>query len=136
MGFRREVFDEVGGFDEAFILGADEIDFCWRAQYAGFRLGFAPEAVVQYRLKSRATDAMRQAYVFARGDAQLYAKHRGLGRLPQPSAGKQMRAAGRRLRPLARVDRILKPAQRLRYARDLGRVLGLTAGFARYRVVA
>ena len=59
----------------------------WRAQYAGFRLGFAPEAVVQYRLKSRPTDAMRQAYVFARGDAQLYAKHRGLGRLPRPSAG-------------------------------------------------
>jgi glycosyltransferase involved in cell wall biosynthesis len=135
MGFRREVFDEVGGFDEAFVLGADEIDFCWRAQYAGFRLGFAPEAVVQYRLKSRPTDAMRQAYVFARGDAQLYAKHRGLGRLPQPSAGKQMRAAGRRLRPLARVGRIAKPEQRLRYARDLGRVLGLTAGFVRYRVV-
>ena len=121
---------------EAFLLGADEIDFCWRAQYAGFRLGFAPEAVVQYRLKSRTTDAMRQAYIFARGDAQLYAKHCELGRIPRPSAGKQMRTAGRRLGALARVDRIVKPEQRLLYARSLARVLGLSAGFARYGIVA
>ena len=122
MGYRRRVFDEIGGFDEAFLLGADEIDFSWRAQYAGFRLGFVPEAVVHYRLKSRATDAMRQAYVFARGDAQLYAKHCALGRVPRPSAEQQIRVAGRHLRELARVDRMVQPDQRLRYARHLARV--------------
>ena len=79
---------------------------------------------------------MRQAYVFARGDAQLYAKHCELGRLPRPSAEQQIRTAGRRLGALARVDRIVEPEQRLRYARSLARVLGLAAGFARYGIVA
>ena len=135
MGLRRRVFDEIGGFDEAFLLGADEIDFCWRAQYAGFRLDFEPDAVVRYRLKSRPADAIRQAYVFARGDAQLYAKHRALGHLGRSPAGVQLRTAGRRVGALARVDRIVRPAQRLRYARSLGRGLGSAVGLARYRVV-
>jgi glycosyltransferase involved in cell wall biosynthesis len=135
MGITRRVFEEIGGFDEDFLLGADEIDFCWRAQYAGFRLGFAPEAVVHYRLKSRMTDVMRQAYVFARGDVQLYAKHCALGRLPRPSTEQQLRTVGQRLRALGRVDGMTHPGQRLRYARSLARVLGAAGGFVRYRIV-
>ena len=41
MGFRRTVFDAIGGFDPTFRIGADDIDFCWRAQQAGHSLGFA-----------------------------------------------------------------------------------------------
>ena len=78
MGYRRRVFDEIGGFDEAFLLER-MIDFAWRADMRASASGFVPEAVVHYRLKSRAMDAMRQAYVFVRGDAQLYAQHCVLG---------------------------------------------------------
>jgi glycosyltransferase involved in cell wall biosynthesis len=136
MGFTRRLFDEIGGFDEAFLLGADEIDFSWRAQYAGFRLGFVSDALVHYRFRSRPRDAVRQAFYTARGSAQLYAKHRKLGTLPRRPARRQLRSAGRRLRALARVYRIVSPEHRLPYARNLGRALGVAAGFARYRIVA
>jgi glycosyltransferase involved in cell wall biosynthesis len=135
MGFRRGVFDAIGGFDVAFRLGADEIDFCWRAQYAGFRLGFVPEAVVEYRLRSRLREILRQGYQFARADAQLYAKHQGLGRLPRRSTLMQVRTLVRRLGAMARLDRVIRPQGRLRYARSLARVAGTVAGFVRYRVI-
>jgi glycosyltransferase involved in cell wall biosynthesis len=135
MGFRRDVFDRVGGFDEAFTKGSDEIDFCWRAQYAGFRVGFVGEAIVHYRLRARPSEVLRQSYAFARANSQLYAKHRELGHLPRPAAGQQLRKARRRIRSVARVYRIAQKDHRLSYARNLGRALGAAAGFARYRIV-
>jgi GT2 family glycosyltransferase len=135
MGFRREVFDAIGGFDESFSRGSDEIDFCWRAQYAGFRLGFADEALVHYRLRSRGAQVMRQSFGFALANTQLYAKHCALGHLPRPTARDQVRAAGRRARSLVRVYRVAQRDHRLWYARSLGRALGVIAGFARYRII-
>jgi glycosyltransferase involved in cell wall biosynthesis len=136
MGFRRDVFDRIGGFDEAFTKGSDEIDFCWRAQYAGFRLGFAGEAIVHYRLRARPSEVLRQSYAFARANSQLYAKHRELGHLPRPPAGQQLRKARQRIRSVVRVYRVAQKDHRLSYARNLGRALGAAAGFARYRIVA
>ncbi|MEY2451034.1 MAG: hypothetical protein QOD92_608 [Acidimicrobiaceae bacterium] len=135
MGFRREVFDTIGGFDEAFTKGSDEIDFCWRAQYAGFRLGFEADAVVHYRLRSRPSEVLRQSYAFARANTQLYAKHYELGHLLRPPASEQRDVARRRLRSLVRIYRVAQPDHRLSYARNLGRALGVAAGFARHRIV-
>lgn len=136
MGFRREVFDSIGGFDEAFVVGSDEIDFCWRAQYEGFRLGFTDEALVHYRLRSSVAEVLRQSFGFARANSQLYAKHCALGRLPRPTARHQLRTAGRRARSLVRVYRLAQRDHRLAYARSLGRALGVVAGLARYRIIA
>ena len=41
---RREVFDEVGGFDEALPVDFNDIDFCLRVRRAGFRIVFTPYA--------------------------------------------------------------------------------------------
>ena len=49
-GFRREVFDTLGGFDTDFIF-LEDLDFCVRAHLAGFTLQFVPEAVVNYRFR-------------------------------------------------------------------------------------
>ena len=136
MGFRRDVFDRIGGFDEAFTKGSDEIDFCFRAQYAGYRLEFVSEAVVHYRLRARPSEVLRQSYGFARANTQLYAKHCELGRIPRPPVRQQWRVARRRLRSVVRVYRVAQPDQRLAYVRNLGRALGVVAGFARYRMIA
>ena len=41
---RRSVFDEVGGFDEAFRTDFNDIDYCLRARERGYRVVFTPVA--------------------------------------------------------------------------------------------
>ncbi len=45
---RRDVWDELQGFDRALALMRDDVDFCWRARMAGHRVLVAPEAVVRH----------------------------------------------------------------------------------------
>lgn len=35
MFIRREVFEELGGFDEGYFLQMEDVDFCWRARERG-----------------------------------------------------------------------------------------------------
>ncbi|MFE9685545.1 glycosyltransferase [Streptomyces sp. NPDC006285] len=48
MLIRRDVYEELGGFDRRLPLMRDDIDLCWRAQSAGHRVLVAPEAVVRH----------------------------------------------------------------------------------------
>jgi len=41
---RRQVYDEVGGFDEALALDFNDVDFCLRVRRAGYRIVFTPHA--------------------------------------------------------------------------------------------
>jgi len=44
---RREVIEDIGLLDERFIgYGGDDVDFCWRAQEAGWKLAVTGEAAV------------------------------------------------------------------------------------------
>ncbi|MFC9313337.1 glycosyltransferase [Streptomyces nigra] len=45
---RRDVFEELGGFDRHLPLMRDDVDLCWRATAAGHRVLIAPEAVVRH----------------------------------------------------------------------------------------
>jgi GT2 family glycosyltransferase len=45
---RRDVWDEVGGFDPGFPLFRDDIDFCWRVHAAGYRVRIVTGAVVYH----------------------------------------------------------------------------------------
>ncbi|MFC5671749.1 glycosyltransferase [Streptomyces incanus] len=48
MLIRRDVFDELGGFDRHLPLMRDDVDLCWRAHTAGHRVLVAPDAVVRH----------------------------------------------------------------------------------------
>ncbi|MFI9650814.1 glycosyltransferase family 2 protein [Streptomyces sp. NPDC052040] len=48
MLIRRDVFEQLGGFDRYLPLMRDDVDLCWRAQAAGHRVLVAPEAVVRH----------------------------------------------------------------------------------------
>jgi len=78
-GLRREVFEAVGGWDEAFVGGGDDVEFAWRAQHRGFTLAAAPEAVIYYRLRETVLGTARQAYTYAKSDAQLLVKFEAAG---------------------------------------------------------
>ena len=77
LGFRRSAFDLVGGFDEH-IRYADDVDFTWRIQQAGLRLGLSRGLIVK---QGRATPVQRfrQHLAFGQTDAVLYRKHRAQG---------------------------------------------------------
>jgi N-acetylglucosaminyl-diphospho-decaprenol L-rhamnosyltransferase len=45
---RREMLDELGGFDEGFRLYGEEIDLCYRAAQAGWERWYVPGAVVRH----------------------------------------------------------------------------------------
>ncbi|MEV5478083.1 glycosyltransferase [Streptomyces sp. NPDC003328] len=45
---RRDVFEELGGFDRHLPLMRDDVDLCWRANAAGHRVLVAPDAVVRH----------------------------------------------------------------------------------------
>ena len=43
---RREVFEDVGGFDEDFFMVHEDVDLSYRAQLLGYRCVYAPHAIV------------------------------------------------------------------------------------------
>lgn len=45
---RRDVYDDLGGFDRRLPLMRDDVDLCWRAQSAGHTVLVAPDAVLRH----------------------------------------------------------------------------------------
>ena len=45
---RRQVLEDLGGFDERYFMFAEDMDLCWRAGRAGWRIGFEPGAIVTH----------------------------------------------------------------------------------------
>jgi hypothetical protein len=46
---RREVWEELGGFDEQFYpLWFEDVDYCWRARERGYRMYYTPLAVAKH----------------------------------------------------------------------------------------
>jgi len=73
LAFRRDVFQELGGFDESFEYGSD-VDFSWRAVHAGIRARYAPDAVVLHDWGTRRRQ-LKRAFVYGKARARLYNKH-------------------------------------------------------------
>jgi hypothetical protein len=134
LGFRRSVFDAIGGFDESFLYGSDDIDFCWRAQYEGFLLGFVPRALVQYRLRHRLGARAKQCFAYANGNALLCAKHRALGRLHLTRAD-QAKSATLPLKSLVRVYWLTERQHRWLYVRHAATAAGSIWGLVHFDLV-
>ena len=135
-GFRREVFDTLGGFSTDFIC-LDDIDFCVRAHLAGFKLQFVPEAVVNYRFRTDLAGIYRQSYAYSHDRALLrrrYAPESVLAPGPWLSLGRRITRL--HLRRLAWMLRRRKPSlnDQARLHRQLGQVMGQLSGALAYRV--
>ena len=71
MMVRRQVHQNIGGFDEGFFLHFEDLDYCRRARDAGWDVGFVPDApVFHYQGASGLVTA----------DRLLQHKHAGLAR--------------------------------------------------------
>ncbi len=45
---RREALDQIHGFDEEYYLYGEDMDFCWRAKLAGWKIVYHPEATITH----------------------------------------------------------------------------------------
>ena len=45
---RRRALEELGGFDEAYFMYAEDMDLCWRAHHSGWGVGFGGGASVTH----------------------------------------------------------------------------------------
>ena len=64
-GYRRELFDDVGLFDEDLVMYCEDVDLDWRAQLAGHRCLYVPDAIVRHRLSATAGGVLA-SYLVAR----------------------------------------------------------------------
>lgn len=122
----------IGGFDESFLRGHDEVDFCWRLQEAGSGIAFAPDATVSYHQRRRVRDRARQSYHSARTSVLLWTRHHDLGRLRLPSWRRSVLHA---LGSIRYLPGLLSTLRRDESARALGWVWGTLDGQLRYRVL-
>ncbi|MDP8959416.1 MAG: glycosyltransferase [Actinomycetota bacterium] len=87
LGMWTEVFHELGGWSESYFMGGEDIDFCWRAQLASFRLCYAPDALIHYRYRSDLRGFARQIYRYAMAEPKLYKAYRQQGAPRNTRAG-------------------------------------------------
>lgn len=68
MLIRRDVFLELGGFDEDYFIYFEDMDLGWRLWLSGYRVVFAPEAIAYHRLHATmdAFSAFRKWVLFER----------------------------------------------------------------------
>jgi GT2 family glycosyltransferase len=109
---RRAAFEQLGGFYEG-VRAAEDTDFSWRLQRAGWRLELCPEAQVRHLYRTTLRELRRQWRGYAAGRAWLSRRYDGFQ--PQPALE---RAAGRFLRRL----RGAPGPRRVAPARNAGRL--------------
>ncbi|MCC9305893.1 glycosyltransferase [Kitasatospora sp. RB6PN24] len=129
-GFRKELWHRLGGFDESYRYGGDDVEFFWRAQLAGYRLAFAPDAVVHYRLRAEPRAIIRQFYRYGRSHPQLYRDFAGRG-MPRSRPTDVARAWWRLLNRLA--DLVGPADRRVALLAQLAMRVGRVVGSARCR---
>jgi len=78
---RRTAFEQVGGFFEG-LRAAEDTDFSWRLQDAGWRIELRPEAWVEHRYRSSLRDLRRQWRGYAAGRAWLARRYTGFEPTP------------------------------------------------------
>jgi len=63
VAYRREMLDEIGTFEEAFFMYYEDIDINWRAQLAGWKCVYVPQAIVYHHLSATGGGALASYYV-------------------------------------------------------------------------
>jgi len=50
--YRRPMLEDIGLFEESFFAFCEDVDLAWRAQLAGYKCVYAPQAIVYHRLSA------------------------------------------------------------------------------------
>lgn len=75
---RREVYDQVGGMDEAYFMYSEELDWCRRIKDAGWRVVYLPQAQVIHHEGKSSEQAVTARHVnFNRAKLRYFRKYHG-----------------------------------------------------------
>ncbi len=75
MAFRREALLAIDCFNPVFLRAGDDVDVCWRLQARGWKIGFAPAALVWHHHRSSVRAYWRQQVGYGEGEKWLMAHH-------------------------------------------------------------
>ena len=75
---RREVYDRIGGLDEGYVMFSEEMDWCRRAQDAGWRVIYlGPARIVHHGGKSTDQVVARRHIYFQQSKVRYFRKFHG-----------------------------------------------------------
>ncbi|MBI4670610.1 MAG: glycosyltransferase family 2 protein [Chloroflexi bacterium] len=79
MFVRRAVYEQIGGFDERFFMYSEELDWCYRAKQAGWRVVYFPNArVLHHEGKSSEQVIAQRDIYFHSSKVRYFKKHHGV----------------------------------------------------------
>jgi len=111
---RSEAFKQIGGFDPAYFMYYEDIDFCIRLRRTGWKIVFLPDAVIHHVLGASSVKRweIRALMVASYNESRYYYYHMHYGK----SKAEQLKAivlSGALLRLLAwSIMAVLKPSAR------------------------
>jgi hypothetical protein len=116
---RRTAYEAVGGFNESNRY-AEDVEFSWLVQLAGFPFGYTPAAVVHKRTRGNMRDLFVQGYRYGTCDVDLYRRYRDRGASRAPAREVSRTYLGL----VGRLPRLGSPDVRERWVRQAGRRSG------------
>lgn len=75
MAMRRDAWEDVGEFDEAFFMYADDLDWSWRARVAGYDVALEPEAAVYHEWRGSGLSLERTVHLLERNQLRSLLKN-------------------------------------------------------------
>ena len=72
---RRDVFEELGGFDTSFKIAGEDVDLCFRATARGYGLAYCGDAIVTHYAESELRPMLRRAFRLGHGVNQAYHRY-------------------------------------------------------------
>jgi len=74
-----EAVKALGGFEEAFTFGFEDVDWCYRAREAGWQVWYCPQAMIEHNVQRKSARGInRMTIEHLRSLWLFYRKHHGL----------------------------------------------------------
>jgi GT2 family glycosyltransferase len=75
MLIHRSVFDRIGRFDPSYFMYAEEVDFCWRARNAGFKMAVVPTAKMWHKVSASSPVREKSLLMQIRSQSIFYRRY-------------------------------------------------------------